>query len=99
MIYVPAWFYILRLTSGLLYCGATRNLEERVNAHKERKACRTTRFDPSIGIAYQEEYSTLGEARSRENQVKRWSRAKKEALIRGDLRALKALSRCRKSRR
>jgi putative endonuclease len=46
---------------------------------------------------YSEEFDTLGKARRRENQIKRWSRAKKEALIRGDLQSLKALAKRRQA--
>jgi putative endonuclease len=41
---------------------------------------------------HSEEFATLSEARKRENQIKRWSRAKKEALILGDLAQLHALA-------
>jgi len=43
-----------------------------------------------------EEYDTFVEARHREAQIKRWSRAKKEALVTGDLEKLRALSKSRK---
>ncbi len=41
------------------------------------------------------EFQTIFEAASAEKGVKRWSRAKKEALIRGDFELLKKLSECR----
>jgi hypothetical protein len=37
-------------------------------------------------------HATFAEARARESQLKRWSRPKKEALIRGDLDHLRVLS-------
>jgi predicted GIY-YIG superfamily endonuclease len=43
-------------------------------------------------MVYSEEYETFGEARRRKAQVKRWSRAKKEALISGDLVTLRKLA-------
>jgi predicted GIY-YIG superfamily endonuclease len=42
-------------------------------------------------LVYAEEHSSLEVARAREQQLKRWTRAKKEALIAGDLRTLKRL--------
>lgn len=42
--------------------------------------------------------STFPKARQREAQLKGWSRAKKEALNHGDLRALSALSESRETR-
>ena len=89
---LSAWMYILRLLSGSLYPGATRNLDARLKEHFRGSACRTTKLDPPVCLLYSEEFDTLGQARKRENQIKRWSRAKKEALIRGDLHLLRTLS-------
>jgi putative endonuclease len=82
---MPAWFYILRLKSGNLYVGSTTDLEKRYAEHCTKRACQTTTLDPPIALVYSEEYGTFSEARRREAQVKRWSRAKKEALVSGDL--------------
>ena len=89
---MPAWFYILRLQSGSLYPGATTDLKKRYEEHSTKRACRTTTLDPPIALVYSEEYETFGEARKREAQVKRWSRAKKEALVAGDLATLQDLA-------
>ncbi len=35
-------------------------------------------------VVYQEKFETFAEARAREAQVKRWSRIKKEKLIKGE---------------
>jgi putative endonuclease len=94
---MTAWFYILRLRSGALYPGSTGNLKQRLKDHESGRACRTTRFDPPVGSAYQEEVDTFFEARHREAQVKRWTRAKKEALIAGDVESLKRLAKRRKA--
>ena len=94
---MPAWFYILRLKSGKLYAGATTDLERRYEEHLSGTACRTTRIDPPTGSVYSEELATFPEARKREAQVKKWTRAKKEALIAHDLACLKRLARCQRS--
>jgi putative endonuclease len=93
---MASWFYILRLRSNALYPGATKNLQERYNAHLAGNACRTTKLDPPVELVYSEEYDTFSEARRREAQIKRWSGAKKEALVAGDLSKLKQLSKSRK---
>ena len=93
---MSAWFYILRLRSSSLYTGSTRSLEKRVLDHFAGRACRTTKIDPPAALAYSEEYPNYKEAFRREQQVKRWSRAKKEALINGDRIELKRLAKCRK---
>ena len=93
---MPAYFYILRLRSGALYPGTTKNLEERYKAHITGKACRTTQLDPPVSLVYTEEFQTFSEARRREAQIKRWARSKKEALVSGDLAKLKELAKSRK---
>jgi predicted GIY-YIG superfamily endonuclease len=89
---MPAWFYILRLKSGNLYIGSTTDLEKRFEDHCSGRACRTTKFDSPVAIALSEQFTTFSQARLRESQVKRWSRAKKEALISGDLATLENLA-------
>ena len=93
---MTAWFYILRLKSGALYFGATKNLEKRYAEHLTGAASRTTSIDSPISLVYSEEYESFSKARRRESQVKRWSRAKKEALVAGDMDKLRALSTSRK---
>jgi putative endonuclease len=80
------------LKSKNLYIGSTTDLEKRYEDHCCGRACRTTVLDPPIVLVYSEEYETFSEARRREAQVKRWSRAKKEALVSGDLTTLQKLA-------
>jgi putative endonuclease len=93
---MPAWLYILRLESDALYVGATKNLEQRWSEHRSGRACRTTACDRPRAIAYVESHASFAAARRREAQIKRWTRGKKEALVRGDSNSLRALSRRRK---
>ena len=93
---MAAWLYVLRLRSGMFYAGATTDLDRRYEDHVRGIACRTTAVDPPAALVYSEEQRTLADARRREAQVKRWSRAKKEALFAGDKAALKQLARCRR---
>ena len=72
--------------------GSTRSLEKRIKEHFSSRASRTTRIDPAIALVHSEEYSSYKEAFRREHQVKRWSRAKKEALVSGDLLELKRIA-------
>ena len=89
---MPAHVYILRLRSGQLYVGATTDLDRRWGEHLAGHACRTTKLDPPASIVYTEEHPDFTATRRREAQIKRWSRAKKEALIAGDTAALKRLT-------
>ena len=94
---MAAWFYLLQLKSGALYCGATENLEQRYTDHINGRACQTTILDIPVSLAFSEQFTTFAEARARETQVKKWSRAKKEALISGDMARLKQLARSREN--
>jgi predicted GIY-YIG superfamily endonuclease len=87
--------YFLRLRSGTVYVGSSTDFEQRLDDHLTGQACRTTQLDPPAAVLRIESYATFSDARRRELQLKRWSRAKKEALIRGDRDLLKTLSRSR----
>jgi putative endonuclease len=89
--------YFLRLCSGITYVGASIDLEQRLADHSSGKACRTTQLDPVVTILRIEVYSTFARARHREAQLKRWSRAKKEALVAGNLVCLHRLSKSREN--
>ena len=87
--------YFLRLRSGMLYVGTSTDLEQRLADHTSGQAGRTTALDPPMSILRVEVFDSFAGARAREAQLKKWSRAKKEALIRGDFEALKSLSKSR----
>jgi len=78
--------YILECADRSLYVGATDNPEQRERHHNEGKGSEWTAARRPVKLVWTEEHSTLSSARKRENQLKRWSRAKKAALIRGSLR-------------
>jgi len=92
---MSAWFYILRLKSGQLHTGSTTDLDQRYKDHCSGKACRTTQLDPPQKLLYPEELDSFSDARRREAQVKRWSRAKKEALVSGNVTKLRRLAKSR----
>ncbi len=96
---MTAWLYILRLKSGQLYIGSTTDLNNRVEEHYSGQACRTTKLDPPVKVVYSESLPTFSDARKREAQIKRWSRAKKEALVAGDMVKLRNLSKSRNKKR
>ena len=87
--------YFLRLKSGIIYVGASIDLEQRLDDHASGQACRTTALDPPSALLRVEVCPTFADARQREPQLKRWSRQKKEALIRGDVDRLRKLSQSR----
>lgn len=90
-----AWMYILRCADGSYYVGSTTDLPLRLFQHQQGMASRYTATRRPVFVVYACEFATVQEAYEREGQVKRWSRAKKEALIRGDWSALPSLARGR----
>jgi predicted GIY-YIG superfamily endonuclease len=95
---MTCFVYILRLRNGRLYVGSTDNLARRWAEHQAGTACRTTAVSAAAEILYSEPQPDRTSAVERERQIKRWSRAKKLALIKGNLADLKELAGCRATR-
>ncbi len=79
-------FYVYILTNPTkttLYVGFTNSLTRRLGQHRNNKG----QFKTFAGryhcynLIYYEIFQYVNEAIAREKQIKRWSRAKKEALI------------------
>lgn len=87
------YVYILRskVLRDQLYVGVSDDPLERLNDHNQGKCRHTSKFRP-WRIVYTEEFVQRTDAFSREQQLKRWSRGKKEALVAGDKQTLKNLS-------
>src|SRR3990167_2404550 len=85
------YVYILRTSSNTLYIGQTNDLKKRINEHKKKssKSAKYIRYFLSFKLVYHERCQTRKEAMQRELQMKRWSRAKKEAIIAGKFALLK----------
>jgi len=85
--------YILRTSKNTLYIGQTNNLERRIKLHKEKSpySAKYLRYFSSFHLVYTEQYKSRAEAMRREIQLKKWTRAKKEALISGDKQLLRQL--------
>ena len=87
-----AYVYILRCNDGRYYVGSTgAGLERRVAEHNDGTYGGFTKSRRPVELAYCEEFERIGDAIAAERQIKGWRRAKKEALIRGDLEALRRL--------
>ena len=86
------FLYILKCSDNSYYVGTTSDLEQRLLAHNEGRAAAYTTIRRPVRLVYSEEYDSIEKARARERQVKRWTRAKKEALISGSNKDLKRFS-------
>lgn len=86
--------YFLKDSQGHLYIGQTNNLSIR-EKQQVSKSTKSAKFmQDNVGkfnLVYYETYSTRLEAMRREKQLKGWTRAKKEALIKKDYELLKKL--------
>lgn len=79
---MPAYLYILASKrNGTLYVGATRNLIQRVYAHKNGQIKGFTYKYNVNKLVYFEEYAYYNDAFTRERRVKNWNRQWKINLI------------------
>lgn len=78
-------YFVYILTNAdrhtVLYIGVTNSLERRASEHSLRVGSAFARQYNAHKLIYYEAYSDPTSAIAREKQLKRWSRAKKEALI------------------
>src|SRR5688572_17140160 len=84
--------YILRCADGSLYVGVTEHLDARVRQHEDGRASTFTCSRRPVSLVHVEEHSRLAAALERERQLKGWTREKKEALISGDMDALRGMA-------
>ena len=87
-----AYTYILQCANGAYYVGSTTNLEQRLQEHQAGLGGKFTSQHLPVKLVYKEEFSSIELAFARERQLHGWSRAKKEALIKGQYESLKQLS-------
>jgi putative endonuclease len=87
-----AWVYILICSDGSYDTGHTTNLEKRLLEHNEGRASSWTRKRSPVELVFSEQYRSRDKAYWVEQQIKRWSRGKKEAIIDNDIELLKYLS-------
>lgn len=79
------WYvYILECKDKSYYTGLTWQTDTRWSQHLSKLGSKYTAKHAPERLAYVEEYENLEEARFRENQIKEWTRVKKEKLINGE---------------
>ena len=88
-----AFVYILECADGSYYCGTARDgLERRLGEHNAGHYGGYTATRRPVKLVYSEWFARITDAIAAERQIKGWSRAKKQALIRGDFEALRELA-------
>ncbi len=64
--------------------GHTEDVQKRLTTHNAGKGAHYTANRRPVKLAFSETHPSKAEAIVRETQIKKWSRAKKQALIDGD---------------
>ncbi|WP_088310006.1 GIY-YIG nuclease family protein [Novosphingobium sp. B 225] len=78
------WCYILRCADGKYYTGHTDDLDRRIAEHHVGGYCSFTTKRRPIELIWADSFPSRYEALDAELKVKKWSRAKKEALAAAD---------------
>ena len=84
--------YMLRCADGHYYVGHTDDLDSRIAQHQAGAIPGYAEKRRPVTLVWSDRFPERDQAFAAERQIKGWSRAKKEALIRGDWEALRALA-------
>jgi putative endonuclease len=88
-----AYVYILLCADGSYYTGTARQgLEQRVNEHNAGHYDGYTSTRRPVHLVFSQWFERVTDAIAAERQIKGWSRAKKDALIRGEFEMLRILA-------
>jgi tRNA/rRNA methyltransferase len=85
--------YMLRCSNGHYYIGHTDDLDARIAQHQAGTIAGYTANRRPVTLVWSDRFPDRDQAFAVERQVKSWSRAKKEALIKGDWEAVRSLAR------
>jgi predicted GIY-YIG superfamily endonuclease len=88
-----AWVYIVLCSDGSYYVGSTIDIEKRIIDHNEVRYEGYTSSRLPVTLLWSSEFSDIRYAFEYERKIKKWSRAKKEALMKGNYDQLHLLSR------
>ncbi|MDP2209835.1 MAG: GIY-YIG nuclease family protein [Bacteroidota bacterium] len=79
--------------------GSTSNLEQRIAQHNAAIFGGYTTLRRPVKLLWSQEFSEIRYAIEAERKIKKWTRAKKEALMRGDFETLHELSKSTKTKK
>lgn len=88
-----AWVYIVECSDRSYYVGSTTVLEQRISDHNTGRYKGYTSTRLPVTLLWSQEFPDIRYAFEFERKIKKWSRVKKEALMRGDFELLHLLSR------
>ena len=81
---MPDWYiYIVKCSDQSLYTGITRDVKRRIEEHNSNDllGARYTRCRRPVTLVYAEDAGSRSEATKREAAIKKFTKAKKESLI------------------
>jgi len=87
-----AFTYILKYSDGSYYTGVTNDVQRRFWEHQIGKIPGYVESRRPVELVWCSDDVDIASAIAAEKQIKGWRRAKKEALIRGDVEILPELS-------
>ncbi len=91
--YRVIYLYILKCNDDSFYTGVTNNLDKRILEHNlGLKSDAYTYNKRPVELVYHTYFTDFSLAFDWETRIKKWSHAKKQALINGDFELLKVLS-------
>ncbi len=92
-----AFVYMLRCADGSYYVGSAtgHDLSKRIAEHERGAYQSYTHTRRPVRLVWSEHFDRITDAITIERKIKGWSRAKKQALIKGDWNAIKLLARRR----
>ena len=89
---MAAWAYMLQCADGSYYVGCTTDLDGRLGHNIAGTHGGYTATRRPVKMVWADEFQTIHDAIGAERRIKGWSRAKKEALIRGDWEMIQRLA-------
>ena len=92
----PFYVYLIECADDSYYAGQTDDIETRMKQHESGRIGYTSSRKP-LKLLWSGEFETRDAAIAFERQIKGWSRAKKEALIKGDWTKIQHLAKSKSS--
>lgn len=82
---MEVWFvYIAETDSGHLYTGVSNDVSKRITKHNSGKGSKFARMHSGFKLVYTSEPMSKSAALKREIQIKGWTKARKEKLVKGE---------------
>ena len=88
--------YIIECNDKSYYTGITNDISRRIDEHNSGGVKNSYTYTRRpVNLLFSQEFNDVEQAIVFEKKIKKWSRSKKEAMIRGNFDLLQILSECR----